>query len=177
AHVDFSGDPPDPAGTLSDPVVRCRFLPKSAHGTTPKFDCVLPGGEIVKVKYGLSAEIPAEIIASRLLTALGFGADRMFLVPRVRCYGCPHFPFYVTWALDRLSARDAVSRYLPEDRYTDFEWPAVERRFEGAAIETEESHGWAWYELDRIDPPVGASRAEVDALRLLAMFLAHWDNK
>src|SRR5207249_948530 len=96
---------------------------------------------------------------------------------RIRCYGCPHFPFYVTWVLDRLSAREAVARHLPDDRYTDFEWPAVERRFEGATIETDESHGWAWFELEQIDPSIGASRAEVDALRLIGIFLAHWDNK
>jgi hypothetical protein len=178
ARVDFSHNPSDSAGTLSDSIVRCRFLPKSAHGTTPKFDCVLPDGEIVKVKYGLTSEIPAEIVASRLLAALGFGADQMFLVPRVRCYGCPHFPFYVTWALDRLSARDALTRHLPDDRYTDFEWAAVERHRDGATIETDDARGWAWYELDQIDPSSGgASRAEVDALRLIAMFLVHWDNK
>jgi len=91
--ADFASNPPDPAGTLSDSIVRCRFLPKAAHGTTPKFDCVLPDGEVVKVKYGHTGEIHAEIAASRLLSALGFGADRMFVVPRVRCYGCPRFPF------------------------------------------------------------------------------------
>ena len=177
ARVDLSRNPADPAGTLSDPIVRCRFLPKSAHGTTPKFDCVLPDGEIVKVKYGGTGEIPSEILASRLLSALGFGTDRMYLVPRVRCYGCPQFPFYVTWALDKISARDAVTRHLPDDRYTDFEWAAVERHFDGATIETAQSRGWAWYELEQINPPDGASRAELDALRVAAVFLAHWDNK
>jgi len=56
----------------------------------------------VKVKYGGTGEIPAEIAGTSLLRALGFGADRMYVVPRVRCYGCPRFPFYLTWALDRL---------------------------------------------------------------------------
>jgi hypothetical protein len=101
----------------------------------------------------------------------------MFLVPRVRCYGCPRFPFYVTWLLDHLHARAFAARHLADDRYTDFEWAAVERRFEGASIETPETKGWAWWELDQIDPASGARRAELDGLRIMAMFLAHWDNK
>jgi hypothetical protein len=175
--VDFSENPPDPAGTLSGGIIRCRFLPKPAHGTTTKFDCVLQDGEIVKVKYGGTGEIPAEVAGTRLLRSLGFGADRMYVVPRVRCYGCPRFPFYLTWALDRLRARDAVTRHLPDDRYTDFEWAVVERRFDGTEIKAGGVAGWAWYELDRVDPTLGATRAEIDALRVTAMLLAHWDNK
>ena len=38
--------------------------------------------------------------------------------------------------------------------------------------------GWAFFELELIDAEKGgAPRAHVDALRLLAVFLAHWDNK
>ena len=176
APADLASNPVDPSGALSQPVVRCRFLSKRAHGTSPKFDCVLPDGEIVKVKYG-TYEVQAELAATRLLTALGFGADRMFLVARVRCYGCPRFPFYVTWLLDHLHARAFAARHLADDRYTDFEWAAVERRFEGATIEAPDAKGWAWWELDQVDPASGASRAELDALRIIAMFLAHWDNK
>jgi hypothetical protein len=176
ARADLVANPADPSGALSEPVVRCRFLSKRAHGTSPKFDCVLPDGEVVKVKYGTD-EVHAELAASRLLTALGFGADRMFLVPRIRCYGCPRFPFYVTWLLDHLHARAFAARHLADDRYTDFEWAAVERRFEGASIEAHDAKGWAWWELDQIDPAIGASRAELDAFRIIAMFLAHWDNK
>ena len=65
----------------------------------------------------------------------------------------------------------------PKD-YKDFEWAAVERRHYGRAIETEEVEGWAFFELDLIDPKKGgAPRAHVDALRLLAVLLSHWDNK
>jgi hypothetical protein len=60
----------------------------------------------------------------------------------------------------------------------DFEWAAVERKHYGRAIETADLEGWAFFELDLIDPKKGgAPRAHVDALRLLAVFLAHWDNK
>ena len=177
SSVDFAANPPDPTGTLSEATVRCRYVDGAAHGTTAKFDCVLRDGEIVKVKYGHTGEIHAEVAASRLLTALGFGADRMYLVPHLRCYGCVRTPFYTNWVLDKLHARGFVAGSVPEDLYTDFEWPAVERRFEGLRIETARSEGWGWFELDPVDPTGGATRAERDALRLAAIFLAHWDNK
>jgi hypothetical protein len=177
ATVDLAANPPDPSGTLSDPIVRCRYLDSPARGTTAKFDCVLRDGEVVKVKYGQTGEIQAELAASRLLTALGFGADRMFLVPRVRCYGCVRTPFYTNWVLDKVGARERVVRTVPQDSYTDFEWVSVERRFAGLLIETGQREGWSWFELEPIDPSLGANRAERDALRLAAMLLAHWDNK
>jgi hypothetical protein len=60
----------------------------------------------------------------------------------------------------------------------DFEWAAVEQKHYGRGIETDEVEGWAFFELDLIDPRKGgAPRAHLDALRLLAVFLAHWDNK
>jgi hypothetical protein len=66
--------------------------------------------------------------------------------------------------------------FVPEEipgGYTDFEWVAVEQRFPAPAIETDRITGWEWRELDQAEAP----RAEVDAFRLLAAFLAHWDNK
>ena len=177
SSADLSVNPPDPSGTLSQPIVRCRYLDSAATGTTAKFDCVLPDGEVVKVKYGHTGEIHAEIAATRLLTALGFGADHMYLIPRVRCYGCVRTPFYMNWVLDKVHARELVARSVPEDTYTDFEWAAVERHFEGLTIEVGTHKGWAWFELDPIDPSLGANRAERDALRLTAILLAHWDNK
>jgi hypothetical protein len=177
SSADLGANPPDPEGTLSEPLVRCRYLDSPARGTTAKFDCVLRDGEVVKVKYGHTGEIQAEIAATRLLTALGFGADRMFLIPHLRCYGCIRTPFYTNWVLDKVGARELVARSVPDDRYTDFEWAAVERHFGGLTIEAVAREGWAWFELDPIDPSLGASRAERDALRLAAVLLAHWDNK
>ena len=54
----------------------------------------------------------------------------------------------------------------------------IERARGGRRIEARKIVGWTWGELARIDASAGgASRAEVDALRLMAVFLAHWDNK
>ncbi len=175
--VDLASNPPDPDGTLSASPVVCRYTSQSPSGTTPKFDCVLPGGEVVKVKYGPNPEIHAELAASRLLTALGYPADRMYLVPRLRCFGCPRRPFLAMRLLDVLGMSGHSLPFAREGAYSDFDWAAVERKFEGREVETPETEGWAWWELKRIDPSSGADRAEIDALRLLAVFLAHWDNK
>jgi hypothetical protein len=177
AAADFTANPGDPSALLSQAIVRCRYFDGPVRGTTPKFDCALPDGEVVKVKYGRNAELHAELAATRLLAALGFGADRIYLVPRLRCYGCVRTPFHTLRLLDYVHAREAVQRRVPDDSYSDFEWVAVERRLEGYEIEADDEDGWPWYELEPIDSARGANRAERDALRLVAMLLAHWDNK
>ena len=169
---------PDPTGTLSVERVSCRFVPRSPNGTSAKFDCALPDGEVVKVKYGREAEIHAEVAATHLLSALGYAADRVSMVPSLRCYGCPSNPFVVMRLLDLLGMErfrpGGVGGVLPDPAdYADFDWVAVERKFKGTPIEDNERHGWAWWELKDVKAPI----AELDALRLVAVFLAHWDNK
>ena len=165
-------------GSAEEGEIACRFLPTDATGTTPKFDCELPTGTRVKVKYGNTPEIPAEIAASRLLAALGFGADRVVLARRVRCYGCPASPFYARRVAGWTHLEGLLRRTRNYDAYRDFEWVAIERKLEGAAIEAGGRQGWGFFELHQIDPGRGgAERADVDALRLMAAFLAHWDNK
>ena len=54
----------------------------------------------------------------------------------------------------------------------------IERQRKGKRIETRKVQGWRLRELKKIDPAAGgASRAQVDALRLMAVFFSHWDNK
>jgi hypothetical protein len=149
----------------------CRLLPSEPSGTTPKFDCVFPGGETVKVKYGHDAEIHGEAAATALLRMLGYPADTVTIVPRLRCYGCPRHPFVATH-LRRLFRLPFIPERI-DDGFTDFEWVSVERKFPAPSIETETRSGWDWSELDSSAAP----REEVDAFRLLAAFLAHWDNK
>jgi hypothetical protein len=151
----------------------CRYLAQPPSGTSAKFDCVLDGGEIVKVKYGRNSEIQAEAAATRLLEWLGYAADEVRIVPRVRCYGCPRFPFLATQLLSLARMPSLLAPHGHDSAYTDFEWPAVERRFDAPAISTPATEGWAWFELE----PSQAPRADLDAFRLIAVFLAHWDNK
>lgn len=158
--------------------LECQFLLAALGGTTPKFDCRLATGEKIRVKYGQTAETHAEVAASRLLAVLGFGADDVVMVPQVLCLGCPLEPFVTSKVAEVASAEPLLSKVLDEDRPRRFEWVSVERKFDAPAIETDTTEGWAMGELDQVDPSKGgATRAHVDALRLMAVFLAHWDNK
>ena len=76
-------------------------------------------------------------------------------------------------------ANGLYEHVINEGSYEVFRWVALERRFPARAIEvTDGTEGWAFFELDKVDSAKGAApRAQVDALRLLAVFLAHWDNK
>lgn len=180
AEVDLRANSGDDTRFHPDQDLWCRFTLHEVGGTTPKFYCELADGERVKVKYGASnPELPSEVAASRLLNVLGFGADRMFVVRRVRCAGCPRFPFTSLRCYQRTgSASACFPGGIDEQSVTDFDAAVVERRIPGRVIESFDSQGWAWFELERIDPARGGSpRAHVDAFRLMARLLAHWDNK
>ncbi len=169
--VDFRANPSGADSFAADAELACRFLPKRSGGETPKFHCVLPTGEVIKVRYGRrNPETFAGVAATRLLSALGFGADRMYRVARVRCLGCPPYPQPRYPWLDSFFSREGQS--------VDFAPATVERPFRGRKIASPGADGWAFYELEHVDPARGgASRAEIDALRLMAVFLADWDNK
>jgi hypothetical protein len=113
------------------------------------------------------------------MSAIGFGADRMFVVRKLRCAGCPRLPFqslkcYARTGMERLCFAGGVDYASVRT----FDTAVIEQRLEGTLIEAFEDQGWAWFELDRIDPAHGGSpRADVDALRLFAVVIAHWDNK
>src|SRR5688572_2096153 len=94
-----------------DEEVVCSFKPDFVSGSTPKFDCERPNGKKIKVKYGRNnAEIYAEVVATRLLAALGFPADRMYVVKSVRCLGCPPDPFE---GLQCLNEGESVEKCFP----------------------------------------------------------------
>lgn len=165
--ADLARNPPGPDTFGTSDVVPCKFELKSSEGRTPKFSCILAGGEVIKAKYGHNnPETFGEVAAARLVSALGFGADRMYVVGKVRCFGCPAFPYPKVGIFDALRADPS--------RAVDFEMAIIERRLPGREIEG----GWGWPELSAIDAAAGgALRAEVDALRLLAVFLNNWDGK
>jgi hypothetical protein len=166
-----------PASAVIDEL-SCRFVLKRLSGTTPKFNCELETGEEVRIKYGKGAEIPAEAAATRLLRALGFAADEIALVRRLRCYGCPLEPFATSMAVQIVRAGGAYEHMLDYGDFHDFEWVALERKYDAWPIEADMQEGWAFPELDLVNATRGgAPRAHVDALRLTSVFLAHWDNK
>ena len=176
----LNANPSGPAAFKPSDEVRCRLVIKAMGGTTPKFDCETPDGEVIRVKYGRgNPELYSEVATTRLLTALGFGADRMYTVKRVKCAGCGTFPFHSLRCLsDTGLERGCFPGGIDYADSTDFDDAVVERRLEGRRIEASADQGWAWYELDRVSEKAGgAPRAHVDALALLAVVIAHWDNK
>ncbi|HEV7500786.1 MAG TPA: hypothetical protein VGQ33_12320, partial [Vicinamibacteria bacterium] len=88
--ADLGANTEGPAAFRVDEDVPCTFRLHPSVGWTVKFDCALASGEDVRVKYGRnSVEVFGEVAATRLLSALGFGADRMYVVRSVKCRGCP----------------------------------------------------------------------------------------
>ena len=173
AALDLLAGPPGAGRFAFDAPVRCAFSypEKPLSGVTPKFECEVAPGDVVKVKYGdNNGEVFAEVAASRLFWALGFGADRMYPV-KVTCVNCPLDPHLVStteWHL----GKPANLRTLVFDPAT------IERRFDGEPVEAKGFEGWSWRELEAVaDNEVGATRAHIDALKLLAAFVQHVDSK
>jgi hypothetical protein len=178
-QVDFADNPRGPGRFERTDEVSCRFVIRKLSGLTPKFHCEMRDGQVLKVKYGASnGELPAEVAGTRLLAALGFGADQMYIVRKVRCTGCPRAPFRSLQCLEKTGLKSVCFLGAGEEDVTEFGTAVIERQLEGRKIEAIDDQGWAWYELEKIDPASGGSpRSEVDALRLLAVVLSHWDNK
>jgi hypothetical protein len=148
--------PQGPGAFAPNATVSCVHLDRHLSGTTPKFACQLADGDEVKVKYGEdNGEVFAEVAASRLLWALGFGADHMYPV-RVICRDCPK----------------EIGRSLPDGQRA-VEPAAIERKMAGKEL----FESWAWDELDLIDESAGgATKAQRDAFKLVVL-LQHSDSK
>lgn len=160
--VDVKTGPQGPGSFPFRSLVECNYLEKKLDGDSPKFACVIGNDDEVKVKFGgNNGEVFGEVLATRLLWALGFGADRMYPV-NVVCHGCPE-------RLGGIERPDHESRFDPA---------VIERKMEGTDWPRDGKEGWSWEELDRVDPESGgAPRAHRDALKLLAVFLQHTDSK
>jgi hypothetical protein len=188
--ADLAANPPGPGSWAPTAELACRFINAPPSGASPKFECALPEGEVLKVKYGYeNPEVRTEVAASRLLRALGFGADPVYVVRRVRCFGCPEDPYEMLSCIHHPSAEareKCAPRYgelksdgklevtLDYARYQDFEWISVERKPRGRRL----GEGWSWDELGEVDARRGGSpRPHLDALRLAAALLDNWDNK
>jgi hypothetical protein len=152
--MDLKNGPRGSGAFAPNATINCDYLDKKMAGKTPKFACVIPPDDELKVKYGArNGEVYAEVAAARLFWALGFGAERMYPV-RVVCKGCP------------------------QETLHDTDIASVERKMAGSDLDTRDIKGWAWPELDLVEPAVGgAPRAQRDALKLLATFVQHTDSK
>ena len=168
ASTDIRSGPNDNRAFPFQATVTCDYIPKRLAGGSPKFACVV-GDDELKVKYSdppsgyiagkSNAEVFGEVATTRLLWALGFGADRMYPV-RVVCRKCPS-------SLGGI-ARDNGDRV--------FDPAVIERKMPGHEFEPDSS--WSWTDLDMVDEKRGgAPVAHRDALKLLAVFLQHTDTK
>jgi hypothetical protein len=164
-HLNLREGPQGTGGFQPNQTVTCDYAQRPKHGATRKFHCALPGGDVVKVRYGVhNGEVQASVLATRLLWALGFAADRVYPV-RVVCRGCSADP----WT-------DGGRR----GEVHEFDPAVIERKPAGHQIwdDDDKKSGWSWPELDLVDPRSGgAPRAQRDALTLLAVFMQHTDSK
>ena len=160
--LDLRTGPAGPGAFTPGTTVRCTYVDTRLDGKSPKFICRIREGDEVKVKFGAgNGEVYGETLATRLLWALGFGADRMYPATVV-CRGCPD-------ALGGTPDGAGARRFDPA---------VIERRMAGREWSPDGSEGWAWNELNVVNPAEGgASRAQRDALKLLAVFMQHTDSK
>lgn len=156
--LDLKAGPTGPGAFASGATITCDYLDKKLTGMSAKFACRLPEGDEIKVKYGGSnGEVYGEVAASRLLWALGFGADHMYSV-RVICRRCP----------------DSVGGILRANGDRILDPAAVERKMPGREL----ADSWSWMELEQVDESAGgATKAERDAFKLAAVLLQHSDSK
>jgi hypothetical protein len=156
---------PDGAGAFQlNQLVTCDYTPRSLHGSSRKFYCALPDGDVVKVRYGAgNREVPGSVLATRLLWALGFVADRVYPV-RLSCRGCSADPW-----------KDEAAHTGTHE----FDPAVIERNPHGREVwEDDKKADWAWPELDDVDSNLGGAPPEQrDALKLLAVFMQHTDTK
>jgi hypothetical protein len=172
ARLNLLTGPSGPGSFPFDAAVTCayEYPDEPLSGVTPKFNCEVGPDDVVKVKYGENnGEVYAEVAGSRLFWALGFMVDRMYPV-RVTCLNCPPDPHKESSAEWRLGKSGSVATRV-------FDPAAIERKFPGEEVEVPGYEGWAWPELEQLAGSDGAPRAHLDALKLLAVFVQHVDNK
>lgn len=158
--LDLTQGPDWPGRFAAQASVPCTYVDKKMSGRSPKFTCAVGRGDEVKVKYGrTNGEVYAEVAATRLLWALGFGADAMYPV-KVTCRGCP---------------KDLQKEGTAKGRQVVFDPAAIERKMKGTELEWDDTIGWSWSELD--ETSTASQREHRDALKLLAAMLQHTDSK
>lgn len=161
--MDIKAGPQHKDGFAPGETVTCEYTDVKLGGNSPKFACML-GEDRLKVRYGrTNGEVFATVAATRLLWALGFGADAAYPV-HVVCHGCPS---------------TLIGDGVPGAGETRFDAATVEWKMHGQEMEVPSvGAGWAWPELDQVDDAAGgAPTAQRDALKLLAVMLQHTDSK
>jgi len=163
-HMDLRAGPAGAGAFHPNEMVTCDYVDRKIPGTTRKFYCAIGADDVVKVRYGPhNGEVEGSVLATRLLWALGFVADRVYPV-RVTCRGCSSDPWQQRGRADEAHVFDPA---------------VIERKPHGHQMTVDaKKSGWSWPELDLIDEHRGgAPREHRDALKLLAVFMQHTDTK
>jgi len=144
-----------------DTMIACEYVERKLDGNSKKFYC-RRDGEVVKIRYGRdNGEVEGSVLSSRLLWALGFGADADYPV-RVACKGCSDDPF--------------ATPHRSSGEHT-FDVATMELKPPGHEMHGDPD-GWSWAELTMVNAADGgAPRNQTDALKLLAVLIQHTDNK
>ena len=172
-------EPPNIAGLTADLIrmgeqtslkpdeqISCTYTSKSKKelgGLTPKFECETADKKTYRIKYGMKAH--TTVVTSRLLWALGFGAPISTPV-RVICDGCSPDPWNKP---DPIQGKTTFIEAVVQDMKA-----GKEITITGLA-----EVGFSW----KKDLPLvshkngGATRAQLDALELIAVLLQHGDSK
>jgi len=164
------------AAATSDQGIGCLFTKpgKELGGASVKFLCTTNDKQELRVKYwdpkleDGNREVFANVAASRLMWALGFGT--LHALPlNLHCDGCPENPMagggarrlrdYLAALVDNIATRTVIVSKPDRDQ------------------------GWSWREFDEAikslppGPERTQQRTHFDALTLLAVFIQHGDRK
>jgi hypothetical protein len=134
-------------GEQRQPQPPFTFLREDRQGTNPKFDCRDANHKTWRVKLGQEAR--PEVVASRLLWAVGYFADDDYVVPRAQIRGLK------------------MKRKSPQQTGTE----VIDARFARKAGGEHKVGTWRWRE----NPFFGTR--EFNGLRVMMAVLNNWDLK
>jgi hypothetical protein len=147
--LDLAGGPGGRAGAPAPPFT---FEKEDVSGSNPKIRVRDANGRVWNVKWG--REVHADVFASRIVWATGYGVDPSYYVVSGRVEGAGRL--------------DRARRYV--DSSGRFRSARFELRDEsGRRLGDEQS--WSWS-----DNPFAGTR-ELNGLKILVMLLSNWDNK
>lgn len=127
-----------------------KFVEEDSQGTQPKVEVTDANGDKWKVKFG--EEVHAEIAATRLLWAFGYGAEETYFVPSGKIEG--------------ITSLKRAKEYIAADG--SFKNARFERRAKN--IERTKT-AWAWGD----NPFVGTK--ELSGLGILMTMINNWDTR
>ncbi|HKW19362.1 MAG TPA: hypothetical protein VJO35_17770 [Terriglobales bacterium] len=141
-----------PGGEKQEPKPPVEFLQEDLHGSNPKFDVRDSDGKKWKAKLGVEAK--PETVASRLLWAVGYGANEDYFFPELKVNNMPSH-------LRRRRARGLAGKggNVPNVR--------LQRRAGGE----KKLGNWNW----RQNPFYGTR--EFNGLRVMMGLIGNWDLK